>query len=79
MRESHQRLPLYRSKNNIWVYDYEQQGRCSEERSYSPAGKLVFRHVFFNDLLDRVEIMTSYDQNNSQNIYVSYKYDSVEN
>ena len=76
LRESHQRLPLYRSKNNIWVYNYDNNGLCIEEKSYTPAGKLVFRHVFFYNNNGKVELMTSYDHDNIQNLSVSYKYDS---
>ncbi len=75
LRDSHQSLPLYRSSNNIWVYDYDQNGKCIEEKSYSPSGKLVFRHIFFYDANQRVELMTSYDENNIQNLSIRYEYD----
>ena len=79
LREAHMRLPLYRSNNNIWVYNYDHDGKCIEEKSFSPSGKLVFRHIFFYDENDKVELMTSYDHNDIQNLSISYKYDSIGN
>ncbi len=79
LREAYQSLPLYRSSNNIWVYDYDQNGKCTEEKSYSPSGKLIFRHVFFYDDKERVELMTSYDDTNTQNLSIRYEYDSIGN
>lgn len=75
IRVPHAALPLHRSKNNIWIYSYDSQGRCTEEKCLFPDGRTNFRHLLFYDEAGRQSQMISFDSKNNQQSTNSYRYD----
>ncbi|MGL4292555.1 MAG: hypothetical protein ACRCSQ_03120 [Bacteroidales bacterium] len=76
IREAHASLPLHRSQNNIWIYTYDLNGTCKEEKCLFPDGRINFRHLFFYDEAGRQEKMVTFDGKNNQQSINSYKYDN---
>lgn len=74
LRDPHAPLPLYRSGNNIWIYRYDLQGKCTEEKCLFPDGRTSFRHLFFYDQNGRQTHMISFDGKNNQQSTQSYRY-----
>lgn len=74
LRNPHETLPLHRSSNNIWIYRYNAQGKCSEEKCLFPDGRTNFRHLFFYDQNGRQTQMISFDSQNNQQSSQSYRY-----
>ncbi len=75
IRKSFERLPVNKGHNNIWIYKYDSEGRCIEEKCLFPNGKINYRQIFFYDENGRQERMISFDHENIQNLSVSYQYD----
>ena len=76
IRDKYDEAPLNDGHNNIWLYTYDLNGLCREEKSIKPSGKTNFRHVFFYDDKNRKIRMISFDDNNQQNLSMGYNYDS---
>lgn len=74
LRNPHAPLPLHRSDNNIWIYRYDLEGRCTEEKCLFPDGSTNFRHLIFYDEAGRQSQMISFDSRNNQQSTQSYRY-----
>ncbi|MEG1587349.1 MAG: hypothetical protein RR346_10790 [Bacteroidales bacterium] len=76
IRDPHAPIPLHKSKNNVWIYTFDLQGRCTEEKCLFPDGRTNFRHIFIYNEDGRQAQMISFDNNNKQQSTNSYRYDA---
>lgn len=76
IRHNFERLPVNKGHNNFWVYKYDNDGRCIEEKCLFPDGRVNYRHIFFYDEKGRQERVITFDKDNMQNVSTSYQYDS---
>ncbi|MEG1617212.1 MAG: hypothetical protein RR202_12245 [Bacteroidales bacterium] len=75
IREPHRRIPKGRGHNNIWVYNYDENDRCIEEKCLLPNGRISFRNIFFYDEEGRQTTSVFFDKDNIQNVTTSFDYD----
>lgn len=74
IRDSNRKLPLYQSENNIWVYEYDLYGKCLQEKTLLPNGRLNFRNLFFYNENGKIDRMVTFDAKNQMISTISYDY-----
>lgn len=76
IRKPVKKIPRNRGKNNLWLYNYDTDGKCIEEKCILPDNKIGFRHQFTYDDKGRQKQSIYHDNDNIQSVTTSFDYDT---